>query len=159
IKVPPGFEVKLFAAPPEVHYPTCLTVAPTGEVFVGVDENGSIDAKAERGRVLRCCDDDGDGAADRINVFARMDSPRGLVYDAGPLSVPHAPELTAYHDDDGDGTADRSETLVQGIGYDLKFRGADHTTNGIQLGIDGWLYIAVGDYGFQKAIGKDGTQR
>ena len=31
IKVPPGFEVTLFAAPPEVHYPTCLTAAPTGE--------------------------------------------------------------------------------------------------------------------------------
>ena len=158
IKVPPGFEVTLFAAPPEVHYPTCLTAAPTGEVFVGVDENGSIDAKAERGRVLRCLDDDGDGTADRINVFARMDSPRGLVYDAGTLYVLHPPDLTAYHDDDGDGTADRAVTLVKGIGFDLKFRGADHTTNGIQLGIDGWLYIAVGDYGFKKAVGTDGTE-
>jgi putative membrane-bound dehydrogenase-like protein len=158
IKVPPGFEVTLFAAPPEVHYPTCLTAAPTGEVFVGVDENGSIDAKADRGRVLRCLDDDGDGVADRINVFARMDSPRGLVYDGGTLYVLHPPDLTAYHDDDGDGTADRSLTLVKGIGFDLKFRGADHTTNGIQLGIDGWLYIAVGDYGFLKAVGSDGTE-
>ena len=30
-------------------------------------------------------------------------------------------------------------------------------TNGMRLAIDGWLYIAVGDYGFQKAIGADGT--
>ena len=88
-----------------------------------------------------------------------MDSPRGLVHDAGTLYVLHPPDLTAYHDDDGDGTADRSETLVKGIGFDLKFRGADHTTNGIQLGIDGWLYVAVGDYGFIKAVGKDGTER
>ena len=56
IKVPPGFEVTLFAAPPEVHYPTCLTAAATGEVFVGVDENGSIDAKAEKlPRPRSCC--------------------------------------------------------------------------------------------------------
>jgi putative membrane-bound dehydrogenase-like protein len=156
IKAPPGFQVTLFAAPPDVHYPTCLTAAPTGEVFVGIDENGSLDAKPERGRVLRCLDDDGDGKADRINVFAVMDSPRGLIYDAGTLYVLHPPDLTAYHDDNGDGVSDRAEDLVKGIGFTLKFRGADHTTNGIRMGIDGWIYVAVGDYGFLKAEGRDG---
>jgi putative heme-binding domain-containing protein len=159
IKVPPGFEVTLFAAPPEVRYPTCLAATPDGEVFVGVDENGSLDRKPDRGRVLRCVDGDGDGRADRITVFARMESPRGLVHDGRTLFVLHPPDLTAYHDDDGDGQADRSETLVRGIGRDLSFRGADHTTNGIRLGIDGWLYIAVGDYGFVKAVGEDGAER
>ena len=24
-------------------------------------------------------------------------------------------------------------------------RGGDHTTNGIRMGIDGWIYIGVGD--------------
>ncbi|MHC5544892.1 DUF7133 domain-containing protein, partial [Singulisphaera rosea] len=120
------------------------------------DENGSIDAKGGRGRVVRCLDDDGDGKADRFNVFATMDSPRGLIVDGKTLYVLHPPDLTAYHDDNGDGVADRSEDLVKGIGFDLKFRGADHTTNGIRLGIDGWIYVAVGDYGFLKAQGKDG---
>ena len=156
IKVPDGFEVTLFAAPPDVHYPTCLAAAPTGEVFVGIDENGSLDAKPNRGRVVRCLDDDGDGKADRFNVFARMDSPRGLFFDADTLYVLHPPDLTAYHDDNGDGVADRSVDLVKGIGFDLKHRGADHTTNGIRMGIDGWIYVAVGDYGFVKAEGRDG---
>ncbi|SIO66858.1 putative membrane-bound dehydrogenase domain-containing protein [Singulisphaera sp. GP187] len=157
IKAPPGFAVTLFAAPPDIRYPACLAAAATGEVYVGVDENGSLDAKADRGRVVRCIDDDGDGRADRFNVFAKMDSPRGLIFDAGTLYVLHPPKLTAFHDDDGDGIAERSEVLVDGIGFDLKFRGADHTTNGIRLGIDGWIYVAVGDYGFIKAVGKDGT--
>src|SRR5438477_3783397 len=74
VKAPPGFEVTLFAAPPKVAYPTCLSCAATGEVFVGVDENGSLDAKAGRGRVLRCVDTDGDGRADEVTVFATMDS-------------------------------------------------------------------------------------
>ena len=147
----------LFAQPPDISYPTCLAAAPTGELFVGVDENGSLDAKPGRGRVVRCIDVDGDGKADKFNVFARMDSPRGVIFDAGTLYVLHPPDLTAYHDDNGDGVADRSETLVKGIGFDLKFRGADHTTNGIRLGIDGYIYVAVGDYGFIKAVGKDGT--
>ena len=157
IKAPPNFKVTIFARPPDISYPTCLAAAPTGELFVGVDENGSLDARPGRGRVVRCIDVDDDGTADKFNVFARMDSPRGIIVDAGTLYVLHPPDLRAYHDDNGDGVADRSETLVKGIGFDLKFRGADHTTNGIRLGIDGFIYVAVGDYGFTKAVGKDGT--
>ncbi len=157
VKAPAGFEVSAFAAPPDVRYPTCLAASPTGEVFVGIDENGSLDAKANRGRVVRCVDTDDDGKADKFNVFASMDSPRGVIWDDGTLYVLHPPTLTAFHDDNHDGTADRSEELVKGIGFDLKFRGADHTTNGIRLGIDGYIYVAVGDYGFIKAVGKDGA--
>ncbi|MCI0638182.1 MAG: c-type cytochrome, partial [Gemmataceae bacterium] len=36
-------------------------------------------------------------------------------------------------------------------------RGGDHTTNCVRMGIDGWLYIGVGDYGIKQAKGKDGT--
>jgi putative membrane-bound dehydrogenase-like protein len=157
IKAPPEFELSVFAAPPDVRYPTCLAASPTGEVFVGIDENGSLDAKANRGRVVRCIDVDGDGKADKFNVFASMDSPRGLIWDAGTLYVLHPPTLTAFTDTNNDGVADKSEVLVKGIGFDLKFRGADHTTNGIRLGIDGYIYVAVGDYGFVKAEGKDGV--
>jgi putative membrane-bound dehydrogenase-like protein len=158
VKAPPEFQVTLFAAPPDVGYPTCLAAVPSGEVFVGVDENGSLDAKPSRGRVVRCVDTDGDGRADRFNVFAEMDSPRGIVFDHGTLYVMHPPLLEAFIDDDGDGKADRSEVLVRGLGFDLKFRGADHTVNGMRLGIDGFLYIAVGDYGAVRAEGKDGSQ-
>ncbi len=157
IKAPAGFDVTVFAAPPDVSYPTCLAAAPTGEVYVGIDENGSLDAKANRGRVVRCVDGDGDGRADSFNVFASMDSPRGVVWDAGTLYVLHPPLLSAFRDTDSDGKADRSDVLVKGIGFDLKFRGADHTTNGIRLGIDGYLYVAVGDYGFIRAEGADGA--
>jgi hypothetical protein len=156
VKAPPGFMVTLFAAPPEVSYPVCLAAGPSGEVFIGIDENGSLGTKTNRGRILRCIDSDGDGRADQFTVFARVDSPRGLFYDHGTLWVLHPPYLDAFHDDNGDGVADRSERLVEGLGFTLKTRGADHTINGIQMGIDGWLYIAAGDYGFVDAIGKDG---
>jgi putative membrane-bound dehydrogenase-like protein len=158
LKVLPGFEATLFAEPPDVNYPTCLAAAPTGELFVGVDANGSLDAKPGRGKILRLIDSKGVGKADKINVFAKVDSPRGLIYDHKTLYVLHPPFLSAFHDDDGVGVANRSEVLVKGIGFDLKFRGADHTTNGIRMGIDGWIYIAVGDYGFIKATGKDGRE-
>jgi putative membrane-bound dehydrogenase-like protein len=158
VKVPAGLRATLFAAPPEVSYPVCLCAAPTGEVFVGIDYNGSLGAKPERGKIVRCVDTDGDGRMDRMTEFARLDSPRGMVYVDGVLYVQHPPFVRAYYDDDRDGVADREKVLVEGLGFDLKFRGADHTTNGMQLGIDGWLYIAVGDYGFVKATGSDGRE-
>lgn len=155
---PAGFDQTYFAGPPDVSYPTCLEATPWGDVFVGVDLNGSLDREENRGWVVRCRDADGDGTADDFVTFARMDSPRGLVFDNQTLYVMHPPFLSAWHDDNGDGVADRSEVLVSGLGKDLTFRGADHTCNGVRLGIDGFLYIALGDYGARKAVGKDGKE-
>ncbi len=156
---PDGFNVTLFAAPPDISYPTCLCAAPDGTLFVGVDLNGSLGAAPKKGKIVRCIDTVGEGKADKFNTFCEVDSPRGLWWDKDTLYVLHPPFLSAFHDDDGDGVSDRHEVLVKGIGFDLKFRGADHTTNGIRMGIDGWIYVAVGDYGFIKAEGKDGTTK
>ncbi len=157
VKVPAGWKVTMFAAQPDVGYPTCLSTAPNGDLYVGIDENGSLDAKANRGRVVRCTDTDGDGQADKFVTFATMDSPRGIWFDHHTLYVMHPPFVTAFTDDNGDGVSDRSEVLVRGLGFDLKFRGADHTINGMRMGIDGFLYIACGDYGATNAVGKDGA--
>ena len=157
VTAPKDVQVTLFAKPPEVNYPVCLAAAADGTVFVGVDRQGSLGKKPGEGFVLRLRDTDGDGAADKINRFATMDHPRGLFFDNHKLWVLHPPLLSVFHDDDHDGTADRSEVLISGITTDqLHKRGADHTTNGIRMGIDGWIYIAVGDFGFVKATAADG---
>jgi len=164
IKAPPGFEVSLFAAPPEVNYPVCLASDTDGTVYIGIDENGSLDKQPGRGRIVRCRDTNGDGRADEFIDFVKVDSPRGIVVSRGPdgrgteLHVLHPPHLSVYRDHDGDGVSESSDILVRNIGFDLNFRGADHTTNGIQVGIDGWIYVAVGDYGFIKATGTDGRE-
>ena len=158
VKTPEGFDVILYATPPQVNYPVCITTSVEGEVFIGVDEQGSLGKDPGRGRVVRCLDTDGDGKADKFNDFAKMDHPRGLVYDNGSLWVLHPPFLTVYRDTNSDGTSDESEILIEGISTEeVNKRGADHTTNGIRMGIDGWIYIAVGDFGFNKAVAKDGT--
>ena len=159
VKAPAGFAVTLFAQPPFAEYPVCVTSSLDGVVFVGTDPNLAQDFVKGRGRIVRLVDDDHDGRADRYTVFTDVDSPRGMVWDGKVLYVLHPPNLTAYFDDNGDGIADRSVDLVKGISAaNLDFRSADHSTNGITLGIDGWIYIAVGDYGFVKAIGTDGMQ-
>lgn len=157
-KVPPGFKVTLFAGPPVAMYPTCVNESPDGAVFVCVDPNLSLSTLKGVGRVMRLVDTDGDGRADTYTTFATMDSPRGVVSDGRTVYVMHPPTLTAYRDTNGDGIADESTDIVTGLGFDLDFRGADHTTNNVEIGPDGWLYIAVGDYGFLKAVGTDGRQ-
>jgi putative heme-binding domain-containing protein len=157
VKAPAGFDVTLFAAPPDVSYPTCIAASPDGVLFVGVDLNGSLGAKENKGKVVRCVDTDNDGKADEFKTFCEVESPRGLWWDNDKtLYVLHPPFITAYTDDNGDGISDRKEDILTGLGFDLKFRGADHTTNGFRYAIDGFFYIAVGDYGAIQAKGKDG---
>jgi putative membrane-bound dehydrogenase-like protein len=157
VQAPPEFDVTLYAAPPEVGYPVAVAAAASGELWVAVDEQGSLGRTPGGGKVLRCRDDDGDGRADRIDVFAQMEHPRGLVVQGSTVWVLHPPSLSVYHDDDGDGAVDREELLVTGLTSELiDTRGGDHTTNGIRLGLDGWIYIAVGDYGVPLATSADG---
>ena len=135
-----------------------LSVARDGAVYVAVDEQGSLGRTPGGGRIVRCVDDDGDGKADRVNVFAKMEHPRGVIAQDGKVWVLHPPFLSVFLDEDGDGTSDRQDVLVSGLTTSLiDERGGDHTTNGIRMGLDGWIYIAVGDYGFHRAKGKDGT--
>ena len=135
-----------------------MSVAPDGAVYVAVDEQGSLGRTPGGGRVVRCLDKNGDGKADQLNVFAKMDHPRGVIAQDGKVWVLHPPFLSVFEDADGDGTSDHQEVLVSGLTTSLiDERGGDHTTNGIRMGVDGWIYIAVGDYGFHGAKGKDGT--
>lgn len=154
-----GFQATIFAAPPAVNYPVFVAASTDGVVFVSSDKNGSLDREARRGSVVRLVDEDGDGTADSSNLFiADVDSPRGLVWDHDRLYLLHPPHLSAFIDEDGDGTSDRQEILVSNIAFDFKDRPADHTSNGVTLGVDGWLYLAIGDFGFLSATGSDGRK-
>jgi len=157
VSAPAGFDVTLYAAPPKVNYPVAIGAGPSGEIYVAVDEQGSLGRTPGGGRILRCLDKDWDGKVDSVTVFAKVDHPRGVVYRDGAVWVMHPPTLSVFHDDNGDGVSDRQDILVTGLTTDqITIRGGDHTTNCVRMGIDGWLYIGVGDYGIKEAKGKDG---
>jgi putative membrane-bound dehydrogenase-like protein len=159
VKFPEEFEVSIFATPPAVNYPVFLAAAPDGTVYVSSDGNGSLDRKEHRGRILRVRDLDGDGKADEVKVFvADVDSPRGLVWDHDRLYLLHPPHISEFIDRDGDGVAEEKRVLVKNIAFGFKDRPADHSSNGLELGVDGWLYAAIGDFGFLGAEGTDGRK-
>ncbi len=159
LKLPDGFEVTPFAAPPMVNYPVSMSAAPDGTLYVSSDRNSSLDRKPHRGTIYRLRDTKGDGQADEVKQFvADVDSPRGLVWDYDRLYLMHPPNLSAFIDHKHEGVADEEKVLVKNIAFSFKDRPADHTSNGVTMGIDGWLYLAIGDFGMLEAEGADGRK-
>lgn len=157
VKVPEGFDVTLFSNWQAANYPVYVAAAPNGDLYVSSDGNGSLGREPGRGRVLRLRDTNGDGRADEVKEFIKnIDSPRGLIWDHDRLYLLHPPHISVFFDRDGDGVSEESKKLIDGIAFGFADRPADHTTNGLELGIDGWIYIAGGDFGFMKATGTDG---
>ena len=157
VKVQDGFDVTLFANSQAANYPVYLSAAPDGTLYVSSDGNGSLGRQPQRGRIIRLQDTDGDGRADDVKEFVKaVDSPRGLVWDSDRLYLIHPPDISVYMDKDHTGVATEEKTLIKGIAFGFADRPADHTTNGLALGIDGYLYIAGGDFGFMDAVGTDG---
>lgn len=167
---PEDLAISGFAGPDLVPSPACLAVAPTGEVFVGVDMIGSLGKDPGKGRIVRLVDCNNDGTLDSHTEFAAVDNPRGIFPLGNRLFVLHTVfedgfatgmDLVVFEDKDRDGVADGpSKPLITGISNPrfLQSRGTDHATNGIRMGIDGWIYIAVGDFGFHQATDRDGNQ-
>ena len=155
----PDFEATIFATSDQANYPVFVAAAPDGTLYVSSDADGSLGRDPHRGRILRLRDTDGDGRADEVKVFvADVDSPRGLIWDHDRLYLLHPPHISVYFDQDGDGVAEEEKVLVKNIAFTFKDRPADHTSNGIELGIDGWIYCAIGDFGFMEAEGTDGRK-
>ncbi|WP_116107529.1 HEAT repeat domain-containing protein [Lewinella sp. IMCC34191] len=168
----PVLVMDTIAGPEIVPSPACLAVLPNGEVFVGVDMMGSLGKDPGKGSIVRLVDADNDGTYESHNVFAEVDNPRGLMPVGDKIYVLHTRfeegaevastmDLVVFEDADGDGVADGpAQPLIENISSPapLQDRGTDHATNGIRMGIDGWIYIAVGDFGFHDATDRDGTK-
>ena len=171
-QTPPELESVRFSGPELTPCPACLCAAPTGEVFVGVDMLGSLGKGPGKGKIVRLVDADGDGNPEKSTIFTKIDNPRGLISIGRKLYILHtvipastgkleAMHLSVFEDKDWDGVADgEGKILVSNVSPPKhnQARGADHTTNGIRLGIDGWIYIAVGDFGIVGARGTDGRE-
>lgn len=153
----PEFEANVYATAPVANYPAGLSAAPDGTLYVGVDGNAAQGQVPNVGRILRLRDKDGDGVADEVKLFVpNVDSVRGVLWDHDRLFVMHAPYVSAYFDHDGDGVADEEKILIKGAGRTIAFQRVDHGYQSIKMGIDGWIYLAVGDEGFYHAEGTDG---
>ena len=153
-KVADGWSIALAQQAPAIQYPTAIVVAPDGTIFLGQDPMnmpGPVNSPVDSVLMIRP-----DGST---HVFAaKLQSVMGLEWVDGTLYVVHAPFLSSFRDTDGDGVADQRVDLVTGLGPKIPGLNGlnDHIASGIRLGMDGFLYISVGDKGIPQARGTDG---
>src|SRR5688500_2166892 len=151
--VPEGFQATLFACDPLIEYPSAIAIGPTekpGSLFVAIDYMTGLGTEIVRRDEIRLIEDTNrDGYADRATVYADgFNSIMGLTFHDGTVYVMHSPLLTSLKDTDGDGRADERRDLLTGLGLppeqnDVRL----HCANGLVMGHDGWLYLALGDHG------------
>ncbi len=153
-KVAEGFQIRLVAGVPAVQYPSQVCTAPGGALFVGedpMDQVGPADKPIDRILLFR--------EGQEPVVFAdKLNAIFGMAWRDGALYVMNMPHLTMLRDTNGDGRADERKEIFTNLGVAAGFPNNfnDHIVSGLQFGIDGYLYIAVGDKGVPKATGPDG---
>ena len=155
VKLAPGWNSRSsWPRAPDILFPTAIVTAPDGTIYLGqdpMDMPGPATTPADSVVAIK----DGHITVFAENLWAVM----GLEWVDGTLYVVHSPFLSAFRDTDHDGKADERIDLVTGLGPKVPaFNGInDHIASGVRLGIDGFLYISVGDKGIPKGVGTDGT--
>src|SRR5688500_5366412 len=110
IEVPPGFEVRLFAAEPMVVNPVAMTWDERGRLWV-IElyeyPKGAPQGQKGRDRIKVLEDTDADGVADKVTVFADGYSlATGLALGHGGIYLGQAPHLYFLEDTNGDDKMD-----------------------------------------------------
>ena len=152
-KAPPDWKVEILAKAPELQHPSVVTTAPDGRIFVGedpVDMHLPSDAAADR---ILCFHPDG-----KVTVFAeKLHAVFGIEYIDGKVYVHHPPFVSVFTDDDGV-AKDRTDLITSTHPKPWAGSFNDHIPANFRLGMDGFLYMSVGDKGIYGAVGTDGSK-
>ncbi|MBX3414342.1 MAG: c-type cytochrome [Pirellulales bacterium] len=144
LRVRDGFVVELVAAEPLVTDPVAIDWDPQGRLLVAEMNDYPRHGTRHTGCVRVLEDTDGDGRFDRSTVFLDdLQYPNSVKWWGRGLLVTSAPDILYAEDTDGDGKADIRQPLFTGFGEG----NPQHVVNGLQWGLDNWLYCANGDSG------------
>ncbi|MHC4996859.1 MAG: PVC-type heme-binding CxxCH protein, partial [Planctomycetota bacterium] len=155
--IPEGFEVKVFAAEPDIGEPIAFTHDNRGRVWVVenynyVNRRSHLDGERSRIQILE--DTDGDGVFDTKKTFSEdIAFASGIAIGFGGVFLGAPPHLLFIPDKDGDDTPDgEPEILLDGWGI----RDRHETLNSFIWGPDGWLYGCHGVF-TQSEVGLPGA--
>jgi putative heme-binding domain-containing protein len=156
-KVPDGFKVELILQAPDIEAPTALAMASNGDVYFAedpMDMSGPPTKNIDKIWLLK------GGDPKKKTLFAdQMWAVMGLEVVRNNLFVVHPPYVTKFTLNK-EGLPAAREDLFTDLGP--KVAGApsfnDHVPSGIRMGMDGWLYVSIGDKGIPKMTRKEKDQ-
>ena len=154
MKVPEGFEVKLFAGEPQLVNPIAMTVDEKGRVWV-VEcfeyPKRTAKGKMPRDRVRILEDTDGDGVCDKSTIFIEgkdfpvpFDLASGIEVGNGGVYLGAPPYL--FFIENKNDKPGKIEILLKGFGS----QDTHETLNTFQWGPDGWLYGLHGVFTYSE---------
>jgi putative membrane-bound dehydrogenase-like protein len=154
--VPEGFDVKLFAAEPDVQQPIALCLDDRGRLWVAEAYSYPIrrSEKDAKDRILIFEDSDGDGKFDKRTVFMEgLNLVSGLEVGFGGVWIGAAPYFMFVPVKPGeDKPAGKPQILLDGWHWE----DTHETLNAFCWGPDGWLYGCHGVFTHSR-VGKPGT--
>ncbi len=147
MKLPEGFEVKLFASErefPELAKPNQLTFDSRGRLWVSCMTNYPQwlpGMPKPNDRLLIFEDTNGDGKADKCKTFYdKLICPTGFEFWQDGVLVVDEPRILFIKDTDGDDKADQVIHLIDGVGTD----DTHHTVGAFEYSHGGRLYMLEG---------------
>src|SRR5882672_7687006 len=151
-KGPADWKVEVLAKYPDIKFPSVLSFAPDGRLFIAedpMDMEGPVNKPVDR---ILCIHPDG-----KVTVFAEgLYAVFGLQYLDGKVYVHHTPKFSVFTDDHGVGK-DRVD-LIECTNPNPAPGFNDHIPSNCRIAMDGYLYISTGDKGIYGAVGKDGNK-
>ena len=154
MQVPVDFEVKLFAAEPDITNPVAMAWDEKGRLWVieTVDYPNTISKDDGIGddRIKICEDTDGDGKADKFTVFAdNLNIPTSIVFINGGIIISQAPHFVFLKDTNGDDKADIRQNIISGWGK----RDTHAGPSNLKYGFDNKIWGVLGYSGFDGTVG------
>ncbi|MEO6183053.1 MAG: PVC-type heme-binding CxxCH protein, partial [Verrucomicrobiota bacterium] len=155
--LPPGFEIQLVAAEPDITKPMNMAFDGKGRLWVTQSREYPFPVLTGKGRdAIRVLENfNANGRAEKITTFADgLNIPIGLYpYRNGVIAF-SIPNISFFQDTDGDGRADKQEVLYGPVGFEKDTHGM---TSAFRCGYDGWLYACHGFNNTTTLTGKDGS--
>ncbi len=158
--LPPGFEIQLVAADPDIHKPINMNFDDRGRLWITESVEYPFAAKdaKPRDKVKNLEDFGPDGRARKITTWAD-----GLNIPIGLLPLPGAqpqealihsiPNVWKFTDTEGKGQADKRVALYGKVGFD----DTHGMTSNFTMGFDGWVYACHGFRNTSTITAADGS--
>ncbi len=155
-KLPPGFEIQLFASEPDIDKPINMTFDAKGRMWVTQSfEYPFPNAPGEHGtdRLTILEDTDHDGVADKFTeVLDTLNIPIGVLPLTNGFLNFSVPNLYKFTDANGDAKPEDKKVLIGPFG----FQDTHGMVSNFIRGYDGWVHACHGFTNFSKVAGVDG---